>query len=92
MSDQWLQNLSPRDSINRFAEKHGFAPQHLPSTSTLAKLRCYGGGPPFSKPKPQTVLYYWPTFERWLLEKVNPRASTASVALARRKNLKAMEG
>lgn len=48
------------------------------STSTLAKFRCYGGGPAYSKAGSRLVLYYQEDLVAWL--KHRQCASTSSYA------------
>ena len=42
--------------------------------STLEKLRCTGGGPPYRKIGTK-VLYYWPEVEQWLASRVRHSTS-----------------
>ncbi len=44
------------------------------SESTLAKLRCYGGGPEYIRVSARKVVYKRETFDAWLNEKT--RATT----------------
>lgn len=48
------------------------------STSTLAKLRCYGGGPQFIRQSARKVLYRRADLEVWLSER--SRTSTYKAA------------
>jgi hypothetical protein len=48
------------------------------STSTLAKLRCYGGGPQFIRQSARKVLYRRTDLDTWLAER--SRTSTFQAA------------
>ena len=39
------------------------------ASSTLAKMRCYGGGPRFAKAGPRVVLYDRTDLDAWLAER-----------------------
>jgi|LakMenEpi03Aug12_release.lakeMendotaPanAssembly.Ray.scaffolds.fasta_scaffold3437712_1 hypothetical protein len=76
--------LRAGEALARFSSEHDIPVQDLPAEATLAKLRCYGGGPSFVKPKPSVVLYDYSVFEEWLLARMTPKVSTAGDAVARR--------
>jgi hypothetical protein len=49
------------------------------AVSTLAKLRCYGGGPPFSKVASRIVIYDKGDLDVWLAREL--RGSTSDPGL-----------
>ena len=53
--------------------------------STMAKLRCYGGGPPFSKAGPRLVVYDRSDLDAWLASR-RCRSTAEYASLAARED------
>jgi hypothetical protein len=47
------------------------------SPSTMAKLRCYGGGPNFIRVSPRKIVYRKADLDAWLAKRVRTRTGRA---------------
>lgn len=71
LDPQFVKNLDILDAAETAAYLRS-------STSTLAKLRCYGGGPHFIRQSARKVLYRRTDLDAWLAERSRTRTFQAS--------------